>query len=152
MVQLLLGAACVMVVSLFLFPRAWIYFGILHFIVVSSLISIVFVKIPKLALGFGCTALVGFWLSVLNSDWPFKFFYHLLPRYTEDLVSPFPWPGVMLIGTGLSGLLLIDKYVLPKNSIAKPLANVGSHGLIIDLIHQSLLFGGFILVQVLRYR
>ena len=75
MVQLLLGAACVMVVSLFLFPRAWIYFGILHFIVVSSLISIVFVKIPKLALGFGCTALVGFWLSVLNSDWPFKFFF-----------------------------------------------------------------------------
>ena len=150
MVQLLSGAACVTVMSLFLFPRAWIYFGILHFIVVGSLISIVFVKTPKLALGVGRAVLVGFWLSVLNSNWPFKFFYHLLPRYTEDLVPLFPWLGVMLIGTGLGGLLPIDKYDLPKNSITKPLANVGRHGLTIYLIHQPLLFGGFILVQVLR--
>jgi uncharacterized membrane protein len=93
---------------------------------------------------------VGFWLSLLKSDWPFEFFYQLLPRYTEDLVPLFPWLGVMLIGMGLGGLLPINKYDVPKNSITKPLAIMGRHGLIIYLIHQPLLFGGFILVQMLR--
>jgi uncharacterized membrane protein len=148
--QLLLGAACVTLMSLFIFPSAWIYFGILHFIVVGSLISVMFVKIPKLALALGCAVLVGFWTSLLKSDWPFEFFYQLLPRYTEDLVPLFPWLGVMLIGMGLGGLLPINKYDVPKNSITKPLAIMGRHGLIIYLIHQPLLFGGFILVQMLR--
>ena len=148
--QIFLGATCVTVMSLFLFPKAWIYFGMLHFIAVGSLIAIMFVKIPKVALGLGCIVLVGFWSSLLKSDWPFEFFYQLLPRYTEDLVPLFPWLGVMLIGTGLGGLLPVSKYDVPKSRITKPLAAMGRHALIIYLIHQPLLFGVFILVQMLR--
>jgi uncharacterized membrane protein len=148
--QLLLGAACVTIMSLFLFPNAWIYFGILHFIIVGSLISIRFVNVPKVALGLGCTVLVGFWLSLLKSDWPFELVNHLLPNYTEDFVPLFPWLGAVLIGTGLGGLLPINKYDVPTNNITQPLAAIGRHGLIIYLIHQPVLFGGFILFQILR--
>lgn len=148
--QVVLGAVCVTVMSLFLFPKAWIYFGMLHFIAVASLIAVMFSKIPKVALGLGCIVLVGFWLSLLKSDWPFELFDQLLPAYTEDFVPLFPWLGVMLIGLGFGGLLPVRKYDIPKNRITQSLAFMGGHGLIIYLIHQPLLFGGFILVQQFR--
>lgn len=148
--QVLVGAACVTVMSLFLFPNAWIYFGILHFIAVGSLITIMFVKISKVALGLGTLVLVGFWSSLLKSDWPFELFDQLLPQYTEDLVPLFPWLGVMLIGLGFGGILPVRKYDIPKNRITISLAFMGGHGLLLYLIHQPLLFGGFMLLQQFR--
>lgn len=148
--QLLLGAACVTIMSLFLFSNSWIYFGILHFIVVGSLISIMFIKVPIVALCLGCTVLVGFWTSIVESHWPFDMFKDLLPRNTEDLVPLFPWLGVVLIGMGLGSALPASEYDVPKNTITQLLATVGRHGLIIYLIHQPLLFSGFTLLQMLR--
>lgn len=147
--QLILGAGCVTVMSLFLFPKAWIYFGILHFIAVGSLITVMFVRFPRVALGQGILILVGFWLSLLKSDWPFELFDQFLPRYTEDFVPLFPWLGVMLIGLAVGGLLPVRKFDVPKNNMTKFLAFMGGYGLIIYLIHQPLLFGGFMLVKFL---
>lgn len=149
LIQLILGAACVTVMSLFLFPKAWIYFGILHFIAVGSLITVMFVRFPKAALGLGFLILVGFWSSLLKSDWPFELFDQFLPRYTEDFVPLFPWLGVMLIGLAVGGLLPVRKFDVPKNNMTKSLAFMGGYGLIIYLIHQPLLFGGFMLVKFL---
>ena len=148
--QVFLGAACVTMMSLFLFPKAWIYFGILHFIVVGSLITIMFVKLPKVALGLGVLVLVCFWLSLLKSDWLFELFDPLLPQYTKDFVPLFPWLGVMLIGLGFGGILPVRKYDIPRNRITRSLAFMGGHGLLIYLIHQPLLFGGFMLLQQFR--
>jgi uncharacterized membrane protein len=83
LIKLLLGAACVTAMSLILFPNAWIYFGILHFIAVGSVISVVFVKVPKVAIGLGIVILVGFWTNLLSNNWPFKFliiYCHDLPK------------------------------------------------------------------------
>jgi uncharacterized membrane protein len=133
--------------SFILFPQTWIYFGILHFIALGSVISVVFVKRPKISIGVGLLILVGFWTNILTDDWPFKFFNDLLPRSTEDFVPLIPWLGVMLIGQGVSGLVNLKRINLSGNKITKSLAAMGKHGLIIYLIHQPILFAGFIVVD-----
>ena len=70
-IQLIAGAFVVTVMSLFLFPNSWIYFGILHFIAAGSVISAPFIKYPKIALGLGLLILISYNLSLINSDMPF---------------------------------------------------------------------------------
>ncbi len=149
LVQLIAGALAVTVMSLFLFPSSWIYFGILHFIVVASIISALFIKHPKVALGLGLLILMGYNLSLVNSDMPFVWI-GLSPWEAEDYVPLFPWLGVIFIGVGVARFLPITNFDITRNAVTKPLALMGKHGLIVYLVHQPLLFGGFLLVQMMN--
>ncbi|MGH1487586.1 MAG: heparan-alpha-glucosaminide N-acetyltransferase [Cellvibrionaceae bacterium] len=151
--QLVISSAAITIMSLFLFPKAWIYFGILHFITLASILGIAFVKRPTIALALGSLILMGFWLGIFKSDWPFTLFEAWLPNHTEDFVPFFPWLGVMYLGIGLMGLLkankLEKKVDLPKNTIIEKISLIGKHGLIIYLIHQPVLFSLFIAIDFL---
>ena len=149
LLQLMASAAAITVMSLFLFPKTWIYFGILHFIAMVSVIGLCFIRIPKVALLMGAVILVGFWLDVLDSRWPFDFFKQWLPPHTEDFVPLFPWLAVMLLGVGMAGSLPIKKWDLPEHEVTKVFSLIGKHGLLIYLLHQPILFAGFMLVDFL---
>jgi uncharacterized membrane protein len=141
-----IGAGLITLMSLVMFPQNWIFFGVLHFILIASLIAILFVPFPKLSLIIGTSIIILASQGLLNKRWPFYYFDEFLPSYTVDYVSLFPWLGVILLGTSLahSHWLNHDIFTLNKlknDKLIRQLAWPGKHSLVIYLVHQPLLFG-----------
>lgn len=141
--QLLLGASVISVGSTELFPDSWIYFGILHFLVVASIVGVVFVSRPRLALALGGMILASYWCGLLDKNWPFMYIEQWLPNDTEDFVPLIPWLGVMLFGVGLRAVIPLKSSAQYVHPIMDFVGSIGRHGLFIYLIHQPLLFAGF---------
>lgn len=138
--QLAIAAILVTVMSLYMFPTAWIYFGILHFLFAASILGILFVKQRLVALLIGISIIIAFWLGILDSQTPFSLFKNYLPNNTEDFVPFFPWLGVCLIGVAASQYLPLKKIESALPALPKGLGFLGRHGLIIYIIHQPILF------------
>ena len=144
--QMALAASAITLMSVFMFPSAWIYFGILHFLVFASVVGLVVVRSPMAALAIGLLVLVFFWSGDLDKQWPFNLIPGL-PDRTEDYVPVFPWLGVALLGVSAGGLLPIARMQTTFNWLPVFLSWLGRHGLVIYLVHQPLLFAGFFLVS-----
>lgn len=140
--RLLVAAAAISFMSVFLFPDTWIYFGILHFIFVASLICVLLVSKPLLALSLGVAIILASIFSIVHPFWPFNYLGRYLPRYTEDFVPFFPWMGVAFVGIYLGNLVNSSKPEFCRRHEAKT-AFVGRHALTIYLLHQPILFAGF---------
>lgn len=144
--QIALAAIAITIGSLYLFPNGWIYFGILHFIAVGSVLSLAIVRWPRVALVLGSLIVIGYATDTLSGFWPFMHIREWLPEYTEDYVPLFPWLGVIFLGVAAAGLLPLNRLLFPSIPLADHLAKLGRHGLVIYLIHQPILFAGFFAV------
>ncbi len=124
------------------FPNSWIYFGIIHFIFVASIVSLVFVGYPTISLVVGVAIIVGYFLEFLPLSWMYDFLKPLLdlPKHSEDLARFFPWFGVVLIGIFLGKHQLFNLKI-SQNLITQKVAIFGQYSLIIYLVHQPVLFG-----------
>ncbi len=151
----LVGAAVLVSVSSYLvFPDKPIYFGVLHFIAVASVLGLLFRHLfwANLILGLIIIAL-GTQLHAGLFDAPFWYWTGLMSNrpFSADYVPLLPWFGVVLIGMFLARV--IEKYKVLSttsrrgNKIAEALAWGGGHSLLIYLLHQPLFFGGFYLVM-----
>jgi len=131
------------------FPHSWIYFGVLHFITLSSILAIPFLRFKYLSLFLGTTIVILFNLHLINTNFIYQFTKPLLnlPTYTEDLVSFTPWFGVILIGIFI-GKTKLFLFPIQKNKITKNIAFLGKHSLFIYLAHQPIFFGS---IQGLYY-
>ncbi|MBP8172788.1 MAG: DUF1624 domain-containing protein [Aeromonadaceae bacterium] len=146
-----IGAAALLisVVTWFMFGERFIYFGVLHFVVVATLLASLlrhWLSKPWLwvALGLLCL-LAGLYPGLEAMD----------PRYlnwigltthkppTEDYVPLLPWLGVVLLGMALGTRLASTPVTppLPTSRPGKGLAWMGRHSLLIYLLHQPLLMG-----------
>ncbi len=142
------AAAMVTIATRIQAPDAWVYFGILHLIFVSSLLGLLFVHRPVLSI---ITALVVFVLSYFDITGQKEIFYWAqpifgLPYRTEDLARFFPWFGAVLLGIagygfGWHTVLFNSPLLSEENSFNKTLAFMGRHALLIYLMHQPLLYG-----------
>ena len=140
--KLMVIAALITVGSLFMYPNAWIYFGIIHFIAIALPISILFVRLPNTALIVGISCLIAYqlgWIS-MHSLWLWTKEYVNLPQTSTDLVNFIPWISVVLIGIYLMHKQLF-KLKVPCNQLSETLALFGRHSLAIYLIHQPIMFG-----------
>ena len=141
-VILLLASIVVSLGTFFMFPSQWIFFGIIHFILLASIVAVFFVKIPFTAFIVGITIVGLSFFDYINLNFLMDYTRELfnLPYQTMDLVPFFPWLGVVLIGIYLQYQNLYSfKF---KNSIIKNiLAYMGKHSLLIYLIHQPILYG-----------
>lgn len=150
-ITLSLASALVTIGTIFTFENSWIYFGILHFILVASIVGVVFVKIPKISLIIGITIIIAYHFDYLHLYFLFDFFKPIfnLPMQTEDLVRFFPWFGVVLIGIylGYKRLFFIE---IIQNRLTSILAIMGEFSLFIYLTHQILLFGIFYAIDYLK--
>ncbi|PCI63272.1 MAG: hypothetical protein COB35_01375 [Gammaproteobacteria bacterium] len=145
LLKVLIGAILITLMSLVMFPHNWIYFGVLHFIVVASLIAIIFIPHPHIALITGVVLIIGEQFGLLSKHWPFYYFNDLLPSYTTDYVPLFPWLGVILLGISLAhsqwfNTTFFTKTKFTNTKLLKKLTFVGKHSLLIYLLHQPLLF------------
>ena len=147
-IKLAIAAVAISLVSVFLFPQSWIYFGILHFIWLAGICCLPLRGRPLLALFAGLVLIVGYAAKGLNAWWPFVYFASVLPAYTEDFVPLFPWLGVVYLGmaAGHYADFIRQKF----GDFASPwLIWAGRRSLLIYLVHQPLLFAGFYLVDAL---
>lgn len=151
--------------SRLMFPQTFIWFGVLHAIVVMSLLIWGLQKAgsgPLVTAGLAIVALAAGnglshpWFSLPALGW-----IGLMPQppNTEDYVPLLPWFGVCLAGHAFMSWHLQAKPRVGVNTAAKPTATrisrglhfLGQHSLPIYLLHQPVLLGGLIpLTQMLR--
>ncbi|WP_369922197.1 heparan-alpha-glucosaminide N-acetyltransferase [Marinomonas polaris] len=141
-IKLFISAAAISFATYLAVPEQWIYFGILHFIFIASLIIRPIAKWPILSALFGAIIIIIYhttkWLHFPNAFSTITS-YIALPQRTLDIVFPFPWIGVVLIGP-LLGYLNWHKCPIPNNLIIHILAFMGRYALPIYLTHQVILF------------
>lgn len=146
-------AGCALLVSLgsaLMFPRSWIFFGVLHGIAVMLIVC-------------RLSAPLGAWL------WPLGALALALPRavalplfdqkalswvglvtakpITEDYVPVLPWLGVMLWGLAAGQWLVRHRPQLlagPLPAALRPLAVLGRWSLTFYMLHQPVLIGAIL--------
>lgn len=149
------GGILLTVFTLVAFPEQFIYFGILHLIGVSVLLSTPLVnrKALSLVLGLGLIALPLItdlnslevkelvWLG-LATPWP-----------TLDYFPIIPWFGVVLLGVFLGNTFYENR--VAKTRLERPkiigitlLENLGRYSLLIYFLHQPILFSGVYLASI----
>jgi uncharacterized membrane protein len=142
------AAAAITLVTFFVFPETYIFFGILHNIAVASVLGLPFLRAPILLVvgaaiacfaappllagpAFDSPALV--WLGLASA----------FPR-TNDFVPLFPWFGVVLLGIAATRAWLIrapEHLPISRARMPWQLLWVGRQSLAIYLLHQPILFG-----------
>jgi len=153
---LLIGYALLVTLGSYLmFPESFIYFGILHFIVVASVLGLLFRKFYWFNLILGTALLI---LDTLYSNALFDNpainwigFTTQLP-YTEDYVPLIPWFGVVLIGMFIGRTLFSGNTPAwlswqASNPVTKILAFGGRHSLHIYILHQPIFIALIALVS-----
>lgn len=149
------------------FPKAFVFFGILHCIALASLIAVPFLLAPwPMALAGGLFFIVGaeFLASpAFNADWLQWIGLSTTEPMTQDWRPLFPWAGALLLGVAAGratlsprervdakhpgeGLLASSGKPLTPALRADPLPTgeglnfLGRHSLLIYLAHQPALF------------
>ena len=156
---LVAASALISVVSFFQFPHSWIYFGIIHFIFVATLFGLLLRRLPNVCLVMAIAIFIGYAQGFLHLSWLYQILqpWWNLPRDSEDLVRFFPWFGVVLLGMyfayyrfyDLSPNTTEDKLATTNSKSLKGLLFIGRHALLIYLIHQPILFAGFLSVELI---
>jgi uncharacterized membrane protein len=156
--KLLFAALAISLVTYLMYPKQWVYFGILHHITVMSLVLLVFLRVKLLALTLGLYILIPYWLDsmglcalVPELIYPWlnqcQFPNLFLFAATMDYIDLIPWSGASLIGLGLSYFKLHEKVQPPR---LKPVEIMSRYSFEIYLIHQPVLVAlSFALAYVL---
>jgi uncharacterized membrane protein len=131
------GAALIIsIVTYFLFPKNWIYFGTIHCICIGSIIGAYFVNHRKAALLI--VVIIIFLQYGLGYD--IKWVSSLTERTSLDFIPIYPWLWAILagvlIGPYLSKIAWLNTFKSPEF-----LNILGRHSLKIYLIHQPLIYG-----------
>jgi len=139
-------AVVITIVTYVLFPRNFVFFGILHFIAVASLLGVFFAGRPVLSLFLGLGMVVSHLLlrpRILPlSDW--------LGVNPMDYVPLYPWFGVVLSGIYCESKGL-HRVVMQQGPVGGFVGFLGRHSLKIYLIHRPLLFGSVFMLQKLGF-
>ena len=154
--KLLVACVAVTLGSYMMFPDSFIFFGILHFILLASLagrwcsrfdFSNLAASLLVLLLGLSYSN------TIFNSP-PLQWIGFMTHKpYTEDYVPFFPWFGVVLFGIFLGKRLVANRAPLwltdyQPGRFAQPLTLAGRHSLAIYLLHQPILLGILYLVDL----
>lgn len=141
--------------SYLMFPQSWIFFGILHFMLVASLLGLAFLRLGYFNALIGA-GIVLFSLAFNHPlfDTPALQWVGLMTHkpITEDYAPLLPWFGVFLIGMAMGTYLVRNSHALRQSlpRSATPLLWLGKHSLLVYMLHQPLFIGCMIAVMYLR--
>jgi len=128
-------------------PQAAIWFGVLHCIGISIILSTWLLPSKRLSLILGIVFIAaGALLTQITLSFPWLLWLGFYPAgfYTFDYVPLLPWFGVVFIGIWLGKMLYPEgKRIYNLKEVANPvsgmLAFLGRHSLLIYLLHQPIL-------------
>lgn len=157
---LIFYSSLVSLASWIIYPKAMIFFGILHFIAVASILGLLFIRLGKINLLIGISLI--FLPQIISHaffDQPYLQWFGLMTKLpvSVDYVPLLPWFGVVLLGIYLGQKLtqLPSDSPLKKremtNTTSKTLALTGRYSLHIYMLHQPLFLGIlYIIRQIVR--
>jgi uncharacterized membrane protein len=148
-------AGLVSIGSYLAFPDSWIYFGVLHHIVLASVLALPFLSAPRVALALSLTSIAlgaGVQHAFFDAKpWHWFGLMTFKPR-TEDYVPLLPWFGVVLAGVGLGHYLAQPAFRArlaawrAQTAFARASAWAGRHSLLLYMLHQPIFIGVLTLV------
>ena len=133
LIKLVLIAGSISLITSFVFPGRWIYFGILHNVSVSSVLALAFLKRPKLSL------ILGLIIVIPSIFFNYKYPFFVLTKKPVDHVALFPWFGCVLMGIFLYSKG-IHNIKIPDYKFKNVFSFLGRYSLEIYLLHQAILF------------
>ncbi|MBN8290835.1 DUF1624 domain-containing protein [Rhodobacter sp. NTK016B] len=152
--KIALAALLVSMVTYVALGEVWVFFGILHMIVVGRILGLLVLRWRAWALALLGVAvwalpyLVQF--PVFDTRWLAWIGFSVLQPPSMDLEPIFPWFGPFLLGMALARAFLIDARPGPQpGQTGLALAWAGRHSLIIYLLHQPVLLGGMFVLFTL---
>ena len=146
---LVLGVV-ISVITWFYIPRGFVVFGILHFIGLSIILSLIFIRYRYINIIFGSFfIIVGLYLKTLTFNFNILIPLGFIPNnfWTIDYFPLFPWFGIILIGISIGNLIYPNfnrKYEikdLSKNLFVKSFCFLGRNSLFIYFLHQPIIIG-----------
>ena len=155
-VKLIILSAMVSLATFYIDKNNFIFFGILHFLTICSIISLILVTVTKshlLFLIFFIVSIIS--LSSITFDLPTSLSwigFNKSPPITNDFYPLFPWLTFYLLGFWVGQLIMdrqskflagISFIYLLNNNLFKFLEYVGKNSLIIYISHQPILFSLF---------
>lgn len=158
--RLFILTGCAMLISLVsfvLFKKRFIFFGILHFMVIANLLGLLFTRWFwfNLIAGIGILT-IGLYVQHPLFNQPLLQWVGLMTYKpsTEDYVPLLPWFGIMLLGIFIGKALHYHKqdyfYGQIQSVWVQRLAWVGQHSLLIYIVHQPFLISGLFIWSVVR--
>lgn len=144
---LAVAALAITAVTWIAFPRAFVYFGILHAIAVASLLGVPLLRLPTWAVALLGAVMIMLGnvlsLSAFDTRWLAWIGFAAAPAPSNDFVPVFPWIGLTALGIALARIGLARGWTgaLPAfdGPTGRGLAVVGRWSLPIYLLHQPLL-------------
>lgn len=136
-------ALIISLVTKWLFPHSWIYFGTLHCIALCSLWGLPFIKHPHVSLLLAAGLILPSALFDKTLPW------FILPHSSMDYISPFPWFGVVCLGIFLKHRGF-HTFKTGNGKVQNFLALLGRYSLKIYLLHQPIIYGTLTLFFKLR--
>ncbi|WP_342106701.1 heparan-alpha-glucosaminide N-acetyltransferase [Methylobacterium sp. SI9] len=143
------GALLVTLGTWLAFPDAYVFFGILHCIAVSSVLGLAFLylPVPVTAVATALVLAAPYVVHAAFLDAPVLLFLGLgaVPPRTNDYVPLFPWFGLVLAGIvlGRIGLPRLAGSRLgawaPSSAFGRGMTLLGRHSLAFYLVHQPVL-------------
>ena len=144
-----IGGAALLVTaaSAMMFPRSFIWFGVLHAIALSLLLARPLIDRPRAAVAAGVIVIAaGVMLSSQHFDNRMLGWLGFMTGkpMTEDYVPLFPWSGVLFLGIAVGHALVASNFAMlaPLARMPRALRLLGRHSLAVYLVHQPLLLGG----------
>jgi len=144
-----IGGAALLVTaaSAMMFPRSFIWFGVLHAIALSLLLARPLIDRPRAAVAAGVIVIAaGVMLSSQHFDNRMLGWLGFMTGkpMTEDYVPLFPWSGVLFLGIAAGHALVASNFAMlaPLARMPRALRFLGRHSLAVYLVHQPLLLGG----------
>ena len=144
-VAIIAGAALLVSAGSYaMFPRSFIWFGVLHAIALSLLLAKPLLGRPVVAALAGMAIVAG---GILFASPAFDnrmlgwIGFMTAKPVTEDYVPLFPWTGVLLLGVALGHALVRTRFsaLAPLACAPRFLRFLGRHSLVVYLAHQPLL-------------
>ena len=146
-------AGCAVLVSLgsaLMFPRSWIYFGVLHGLAVMLILCRLAAPLRVWLWPLGAVAVaLPRVVQLPLFDHPALNWIGLVTRLpvTEDFVPVLPWLGLMLWGLAAGQWLLQHRRAVlsaPLPAVLQPMAVLGRWSLSFYMLHQPLLIGAIL--------
>ena len=147
----LIGCSLIITISTYLYTgERFIYFGILHFITLASILGLLFVRFYWLNLVFGLVIIIlgnSLQYSLFNPKTLNWIGFVSSKPQTDDYVPLFPWFGVVLLGIFIARWAYQEhqfSFLISwkgKSPVSRLLQFGGRHSLIIYMLHQPVFIG-----------
>ncbi len=157
--QIIVAALAITLVTAYITPDNFVFFGILHQIAAASVLGLLFLRLPALIVAIAAAAVIAAPHYLISSFFDPPIFWWLglseILIRSNDYVPIFPWFGAVLAGMTVAKIMQhFNAMKLLAGNIApawldRLLRFIGQHSLAFYLIHQPILISCVFLISQL---